>query len=404
MNVPWHPVQPLDQLAFENLRRRAMFQCFKWDLQMEDVCTLSRVPIVLQPDAWVEMSRMAEELAQETLAAENELARRPDLHERLGLPRQVVKQLKSVADPALSQRDVRVIRFDFHYTSLGWRISEANTDVPGGFNEAARLTDFVRAYYRGLNSVGDPAKTVADAIQARNDSQEPVALVHATAFTDDRQVMLYLAAELQSIGLKAQLISPDQLLWKNGYATVCAAWYKGPAGFIFRFFPAEWLPNLPCRCGWQNFFHGARTPLSNPATALLTQTKRFPLVWDDLQTPLPAWRRLMPETRDPRQTDWPHQEDWVLKPALGRVGDMIGLRGITDKLKWEQICRSVRKTPQWWAAQRRFLAVPMEANDGPLYPCIGVYTVNGRVAGAYGRLARVPLIDQFAQDAAVLVA
>jgi hypothetical protein len=39
-----------------------------------------------------------------------------------------------------------------------------------------------------------------------------------------------------------------------------------------------------------------------------------------------------------------------------------------------------------------------------VYPCIGIYTLNDRVIGAYGRVARRPLIDHLAQDAAVLVA
>jgi hypothetical protein len=35
---------------------------------------------------------------------------------------------------------------------------------------------------------------------------------------------------------------------------------------------------------------------------------------------------------------------------------------------------------------------------------VGVYTVNDRAVGAYGRLATRPLIDWRAQDAAVLAA
>ena len=38
------------------------------------------------------------------------------------------------------------------------------------------------------------------------------------------------------------------------------------------------------------------------------------------------------------------------------------------------------------------------------YPCLGVYTLDDRVVGAYGRLAERPLIDARAEDAAVLAA
>jgi hypothetical protein len=45
----------------------------------------------------------------------------------------------------------------------------------------------------------------------------------------------------------------------------------------------------------------------------------------------------------------------------------------------------------------------VEVDGEPWFPCLGLYTVDGRIAGAYGRIARKPLINGFAQDIAVLV-
>jgi hypothetical protein len=103
--------------------------------------------------------------------------------------------------------------------------------------------------------------------------------------------------------------------------------------------------------------------------------------------------------------DWSRDsaEGWVLKPALGRVGDGIGIAGATEEKDWKTIRRDVRRHPGAWAAQRRFTAMPLRADEGDLFPCIGVYTVDGRAAGAYGRAARRPLIDHRAQDVAVLI-
>jgi glutathionylspermidine synthase len=145
------------------------------------------------------------------------------------------------------------------------------------------------------------------------------------------------------------------------------------------------------------------TPLSNPATAILTQTKRFPLVWDALATSLPTWRRLLPETRDPRDVPSAHGDQWVLKPALGRIGEDIAMPGVTPPDEWRRIARAARRHPDGWVAQRRFESVPLETPTGPAFPCIGVYTVDGRAVGAYGRVARRPLIDWSAQDAPVFV-
>jgi len=38
-----------------------------------------------------------------------------------------------------------------------------------------------------------------------------------------------------------------------------------------------------------------------------------------------------------------------------------------------------------------------------MHACVGVYTVNGKAAGAYARLARKPVVDFEAVDAALLV-
>lgn len=403
MNSPWHLVQPLSNAAFADFRQRAIFDCFKFDVQTGDVSTLSPRPIVLTRETWAELSQLAEALALETAAAQSELTRHPELHSKLGLPRKILKHLALASDRNHPAIPLQAIRFDFHYTTQGWQISEANADVPGGYTEASCLTELILDFCKGLAATGNPAQTLAQTINEKINHPGTVALVHATAFTDDRQAMLCLARNLQRLGLRAELVSPEHLNWERGRAFIRADWHSGPASFVFRFFPAEWLVNLKTGTGWSHFFHGAITPFGNPGTALLIQSKRFPLVWDDLKTPLPTWRRLMPETRALDQVNWKTDPAWVLKPALGRVGEMIGLRGVVSMTKWDAIYNSVLRHPEHWVAQRRFEAVPMGTESGHLYPCIGIYTINGRIAGAYGRLAPVPLINQFAQEAAVLI-
>jgi len=226
--------------------------------------------------------------------------------------------------------------------------------------------------------------------------------VHATAYTDDRQVMEFLGRRLEEVGVRSIPLSPDQILWRDGRAHLRGS---PPRAFdlVVRFYPAEWLPNLPRASGWQAFARGARTPASNPATALIVQSKRFPLVWDELETPLPTWRALLPETRDPRRANWVRDSDWVLKPALGRVGEGVVLSGADARPEARRARRQAFFFPRHWVAQRRFQAVPMETGDGPRFPCFGVYTVDGRAAGVYARVGSTPLIDWAAQDAAVLL-
>ena len=404
LTLPWRPADPLDPEAFARLRRRAIFDCCKWDPQVEDVSTIAPFPLLLSREAWDEIATLAERLDGEAAAAEAELLRRPELHRALGLPAKVRRALAGIPSRGATPGVARVLRFDFHWTTEGWRISEANTDVPGGFNEGSGLARLMRAHHPGWEIPGDPAGRLADALAAATRPGAAVALVYATAYTDDRQVMVFLAREIEARGRRAVLAAPDHLRWRDGRAALSADWFHGDVEAVVRFFPGEWLPNLPRACGWKHFFHGARTPVSNPAAALLSQSKRLPLVWDRLETPLPTWRSALPETRDPREVDWRRDAGWVLKPSLGRVGDGIGMAGVTSGDEWKKIRRSARWFPRWWAAQRRFEAVPMTLGGERFYPCVGVYTIDGRAAGAYGRLARKPLINHLAQDAAVLLA
>jgi glutathionylspermidine synthase len=400
---PWIPVEPLNDRDFLAMRRRAIFDCDKWDPQVGDECVIARYPLVLGREAWDEVVLMAEALAREARAAETELAGRPDLHGRLGLPGAVRRALARGRARATTGI-ARIIRFDFHYTPDGWRISEANADVPGGLNEASGFPAIMAPHYEWAHPVGDPAGIYAEALLQQLRPGATIALVHATAYSDDRQMMQFIARGLAARGAHAIFAGPAHLRWREGAAHVHTQGGPVPVDGIVRFFPGEWLTQLPRASEGHHFFCGSTTPVSNPATALLVQTKRFPLVWDELTTPLSAWRALLPETRDPRQTPWQNDPRWVVKPALGRVGEGVGLREYLAGKDWSKIRRSARFWPANWIAQRRFEIVPVEIGGVRAYPCLGVYTIDERVAGAYGRLGSRPLIDSRAVDAAVLTA
>jgi glutathionylspermidine synthase len=399
---PFHAVEPFPPDVASVIRRRAIFDCCKWDPQVEDVSTIADVPIVLDCAAWRELAANAERLAAEVTAAEDELRHRPELHGLLGLPRAATRLFRR-ADRHAASVTPRLIRFDFHHTDEGWRISEANTDVPGGLNEASGLARLVAPHVPGTQSAGDVAGAYAAATLAALPARAHIALMHATAYSDDRQVMTYLGGCLEARGARVSLVSPAHLRWRDGRAALDTAWIRGPVDAVLRFYPAEWMHNLPRACGWRSYFQPTATPVSNPASALLTQSKRFPLTWEALHTPMPAWRALLPETRDPRDVR-PHESDaWVLKPALGRVGEDVLIAGITPPQDAKRIARDVQRHPAHWIAQRRFVATSMRVGESARYPSVGVYTVDGRVAGAYGRIADRPLIDARARDAAVLI-
>lgn len=392
---------PLERREFWELRRRAILECCKWDPQVEDVGTLARYPILIDDEDWRRLCHDAEALFSETLLLEAALLQRPDLHGLLGLPRRVRSVLASA--PVARASDVRVMRFDFHPTPDGWRVSEVNSDVPGGFIEAAGVAALMAPHYPGTTGAGDPAGALADAAQRACGTSAAVALLHATAYVDDRATVEYLGRRLVQRDFSVHAVSPGHLDWCGGCAFLRGQDRRAPLQFVFRHYPAEWLPSLPSGDGWRNLFAGSRTPLCNPATALLTQCKRWPLLIDQLGLDLPAWRRLMPESRPVNAVPQREAGDWVLKPALGRVGEGVGIEGVTPPRVLSRIARAARWFGRRWVAQRRFNAAQLETPDGPGFTCIGVFVIDGRAAGAYGRVAARPLVDAMARDAAVLV-
>lgn len=386
--------EPLPPAEYRQVWLDTVFDSFKLDPQFGDTCTLAAWPLVMQSSEWRRLAEWSEQLAMETLAAEHELVHRPDLLRTMALPRKCRSAILDASRYGIPPGIARIMRFDFHPARDGWALSEVNCDVPGGFIEATGFTRHMAARYAGLRAAGDPTAALCDALARAGG---PVALVHATGYLDDRQVMHFLARELEARGVDAPLMAPDHLVWKDAAAHIGDT----KLAAIFRFFPGEWLPNLPRRAGWRNYFAGSNTPQCNPAVAVAAQSKRLPLVWDRLYSPMTTWKSLLPETRAAHGVQPDSQ--WVLKAALGRVGDEVAIAGVTGEKELRQITRWARRRPRRWIAQRRFEALPLAAPEGAIFPCIGVYVVDGKAAGAYCRAARRALVDGAAMDVALLL-
>ena len=387
--------------AFYEIRRRTLLEGCKWDPQVGDTPTLAPFPLWLRGEDWLRLSRFAEQLTAETFAAERELAEAPpELLKQLGLPSAVRRGLQQ--DTPLTPAAARVVRFDFHFTTDGWRISEANTDVPGGYSEASFFTGAMAEFIPGAKTPGDPASVLAHALEASADGQ-PIALVAAPGYMEDQQVVAYLAGVLRSRGCHVHVATASQVHWREQRAYLLSGGSLLELGALFRFYQAEWLPSLPARCDWRKYFRGGLTPVCNPGLAITTESKRFPLIWDQLSVRPRLWSSLLPETRDPRDAPWRSDSGWLLKSALCNTGDAVCIRESMEPARWKSIARSVRWFPSRWIAQRRFTTVEIDTPLGPMFPCIGVFTINGHVAGAYARLSRNLVTDFSALDVALLI-
>jgi hypothetical protein len=221
---------------------------------------------------------------------------------------------------------------------------------------------------------------------------------------EDQQVVAFYARLLARRGIAAHVADPSQLEWRaDGQAYLRAPSCAETLSAVIRFYQAEWLARLPRRCRWFPLVAGGTTPVTNPGTAALTESKRFPLTWDDLSTPLPTWRSLLPETRDPRDAPWRTDEAWLIKSAFCNTGDSVSAPSLLAPKRWRTAKWHASLFPGQWVAQRRFQSVPIDTPAGAMYPCIGVYTIDGRAGGAYARLSHGPIVDYQATDAALLV-
>ncbi len=392
----------IPDVRYSAYRYDAIFKAYKWDPQVEDRNTVSRHVVLMEPETAARLEAWAEALSGETMAMEEAFLRRLPDAKALGLPGPIRGALGRLSGYDRA-RHVRLMRFDFHPTETGWAVSEVNSDVPGGFAEASALPGIAARFFDGYAPGKNAAERLLDAFEAKIGPGGTVAFVHATSYADDRQVMQCLGDTFQARGMRAVLAAPDHIAWRDRKAFCILTGEEGPVDGIIRFFPLEWLPNLTGRDNWRGYF-GGETPACNHPIAAFAQSKRLPLVWDTLGVDIPVWKALLPETLDPRRA--PRRDaGWIYKPALGRVGEGISIREAMTAKELRRVERAVRLHPGDWVAQRRFASQPLLGGDGtPYHLCVGVFTVDGKSAGFYGRISGAPRIDARAEDIPILVA
>ena len=183
--------------AFASIRREMELVHCKWDAHVGDVTTLAPFPLLLDAGEWSTLASAAESLTTETLAIERELFRRPSLWPTLGLPRRLRRLFRGARMP--TPPAARVMRFDFHLTPEGWRVSEVNSDVPGGYTEATAFTQLVARAFGGAKTCGDPTAALVRSIVATVGAGGRVMLVNAPGHMEDHQVVAYLARRLEEL-------------------------------------------------------------------------------------------------------------------------------------------------------------------------------------------------------------
>lgn len=390
---------------FENYRLDAIFDCYKWDPQFLDNNTIAKYVLVITEEEYKELATLTEKLDLETREAEEFLNKNFSLAKPLALPRKIYKELKKMKDYN-PDKHIRLMRYDFHPVDCGkWAVSEVNSDVPGGFAEASLLPKLA------IKMLGENEKyysidfgdILAKSISVKIREKGTIMFVHCTSYSDDRQVMQYIGDKMDSLGFNSIYGAADHLKFEDKEAISILDGCEGRIDCIFRFTPLEWLKDIKPKT-WGGYFDTI-TPSCNHPIAIFAQTKRFPLIWNSLETKgiaLETWKQLLPETIEVK--DVRGKDGYIYKPACGRVGERISIQEACDEGEYKAILKDVKRHAKRYLAQKKFFSNPIISPDGKeFHVCLGSYAVDGKHAGFYARISDKPRIDSYAADIPVLI-
>jgi glutathionylspermidine synthase len=309
------------------------------------------------------------------------------------------------ADRRRARRELDLLaRFDVFRTPEGWKLSEFNTDVPGGIHEAAGLNDLVagdRAEFSVVTALTD--LTCRDRVRPR------VGLLYASGFGEDLEQCQFLRMHWNRRGIPTTLASPSNLKYDGARLTL----FDEPVDVLYRFFPAEWLDGMPELDGLIGAVADGAVRMVNPFAQLVAQSKKIMAFWYERADLLTASerelvRRHVPPTerfQEARLEDYvARRESIVVKRGFGRVGEQVLFGAFCSDDEWRDELEWPLSEPGEWIVQDRFDVLPVRLEGEVLYPCYGAYVVGPRFGGLYTRAAREPFIAADAFTAAVKVA
>lgn len=303
-----------------------------------------------------------------------------------------------------------LVRVDLLLSENGWRACEVNADCPGGHNEALGLPHLAQAagFWQGIN----PTRLVADLVRTLIDmagDRGAIALVYATAYAEDLQVCALLQRELRRQGAHAILAAPTALRRRGDRLFIG----NDPVAVLYRYFPTEFMEGqrnlddivaavraktLRCLSSFGAIY--AQSKLAFARAHALAREASTDLSGSlpsnrgsDLASDLRAALRFLPATHAlsdlPIATLHEDRERWVIKRALGRVGEDVFVGSLLSDEGWKQALTMASEDQargEIWVAQEFVPQRSIPSPYGPLLATLGAYVLNGRFVGYFARL------------------
>ncbi|MGO8999920.1 MAG: glutathionylspermidine synthase family protein [Polyangiaceae bacterium] len=391
-HVEVRTIGPSDPLSEPSLRRELVSRYLVWDAYVAGARRVDLHPLVLPRALHLSAVRAAEEVVRVVGAVAARA--HDDLAER-ALYRLPQCAMDLAAASRQSGDDAILARVDLLLGEDGaWRACEINADCPGGHNEALGLPVLARAAgFQGATNPTCATPMLVDRL-AELAQGRAVGLMLATAYAEDLQVCALLQRLLEKRGVRALLVPPTAPRMHRGALVL-----NGEAiGALYRYFPAEYME------GQENLadvITAVRTGAVRTVTSfshIYAQSKlAFARAWahaasldEGARASLGAY---VPESREaeavPRAALVADRAGWVLKRALGRVGDQVYVGALMGDAEWTALVDEVHgfcAAGQSWIAQRfvRQRAIPTPWGDR--FVTLGAYVQDGRFTGYFARV------------------
>ncbi|HZU85503.1 MAG TPA: glutathionylspermidine synthase family protein [Polyangiaceae bacterium] len=396
---PGHGVEVVPAGGADPLRERSLLRdlasrFFLWDAFVDGHRRVEACPLVLTSAAHGAAVQAAEGAAR--VVGRAAALAHDDADER-ALYRFEPETLRLAAASRAASDDASLMRVDLLLDERGaWRACEINADCPGGHNESFGLPRLARA--AGFAAGRDPTRVVASLVErlVALASGGAVGVLHATGYAEDLQVCALVARELERRGARAVLAPPTAPTLRG--ETLCIQ--GEPVRALYRYFPTEWMSG---QRNLESIARAVERGLVRTLTSfahIFVQSKlslarchalaaRGHLTREDRE----IVDRHVIETYDLLEIDerdlTARQDRWVVKRAMGRVGDEVFVGQLFDQAAWAAVVRDaygLARGGESWVAQPFLRQRPVPTPWGERLVTLGAYVLDGRFAGYFARV------------------
>jgi hypothetical protein len=210
-------------------------------------------------------------------------------------------------------------------------------------------------------------------------------------------VAAMIERRLRSAGIRAVRSSPSALHLRGD--DLCLR--DEPVRALYRYFPTEWMTGFPNVAPIVRAVASGRVRTISSFAHVFCQSKlSLARTWkratsssEEEQRAVRAW---LPETHEiadvARDELISRRAGWVIKRALGRVGDEVFVGALAGDEQWVRLVDEVRArtaSGECWIAQRFVEQHSVPTPWGARFVTLGAYVLDGRFVGYFARLTPV---------------